>query len=306
MADRKGQGSFAEFVKGAASAEEAAATVRLTGEVLRSSTEGKFILATPDRGPLELDVDAVSAFDVVEDSASRKVAQVVVAGDRLTDVKPVIADKSVIADKPAIADKPVWWDGTIPKPLLDPPPKAILDPPKVIADPPNKVAMDPQPDPRQVLFDPAVATRAAAAGAMPFVMATPHHAPAEALQAQAMAAGVAQTKQISQEGVGRTAEVRTVLAKDVVTDPGTDVLVNQTLTFKDVATDPSADWKMPIKDVRTDNITDVQKLPIKDAVGDPNTGVADTLMEGIDTMAEGGNTLAEGVEIPGRNFGPQF
>lgn len=256
--------SFAEFVQSAPSMDEAAATVVLTGAVLRSANEGKFVMIAEGFGPLELDIDAITAFDILEDSATRKWGRVVIGQDRIT--KPLLKD--IQGD--TLAFKDVAKD-----PITDPVVK------QVAVDPPNTLVENVG-DPRQAGIDSVVLAGGIArqAGAMPFVMATPHHAPEQALQMQAAAAGVPGLKA-----------------------PITDLTSGGKLQGKDISTDPIVDVKNLPKDVHTDPIVDVKAVS-KDVIADPGTGLADTLVEGGGTIAEGGGTLAEGGFGGQGGFGP--
>ncbi|HSV67054.1 MAG TPA: hypothetical protein VLJ59_14220 [Mycobacteriales bacterium] len=265
-----GARTFAEFVQNAPLADEAAATVVLTGAVLRSATEGKFVLVAEGYGQLELDIDAVRAFDILEDSATRKWGRVVIGQDRIT--------KALAKD---IGGDTIRFKDVAKDPITDQVVKQVaLDPPNTLVE---------NVDPSQLGVIPE-----AFGGAAPFIMATPHHAPEQALRMQAAAAGVPIDKVIADPP-------QKVIAKEAVTDNITDVK----LQWKDIRTDPVTDVKNTIKDIRTDPVTDV-KLNVKDVstdpitdvtknlVADPNTGIGDTLVENVGTLQEGGGTVAEG------------
>jgi hypothetical protein len=59
--------SFAEYLKDAPVAPDTAPKLIVTGEVKRSTEEGKFVFRSPETGTVELPVDAVIAFEPKDD-----------------------------------------------------------------------------------------------------------------------------------------------------------------------------------------------------------------------------------------------
>ena len=86
----KAQKSFAEFVREAPTSAEATGrrTVSLTGMVMRSEREDAFLLALPTGQTVELPMDAVEAYNVVQEGAQQRVVQLQVNAERLAAAQP--------------------------------------------------------------------------------------------------------------------------------------------------------------------------------------------------------------------------
>jgi len=87
----KARKSFAEFVKEAPTAAEATGrrTVALTGAVMRSEREGAFLLALPSGQTIELPMDAVEDYNVVQEGAQQRIVQLQVNAERLAATQPL-------------------------------------------------------------------------------------------------------------------------------------------------------------------------------------------------------------------------
>jgi hypothetical protein len=160
MAEKPTEQTFAQFLE----EQPAAETVTLTGRAARSAKPGSFSFVTAGQ-TMELPTDAVKRHKVVSEGPQRLVEiEIVVSEIDPKILKSVLADgikhpnadpvtfKEVTTD--LLADKPAFKD-----PIVDP--VSLIEP---VAEP--GFAADPD------------------AGAQPFVLATPHHAPASAIAAQ--------------------------------------------------------------------------------------------------------------------------
>lgn len=199
---RDGDGkAFADYLKDAPSLEEASAgaTTELTGLISRAG-EGRFAITTTEGKTYELEVAAVRRFQPLEGQGLAKAATVEIASEALKaaairQIKPLIKDirkdpiKDIIHDKPVYKD--VIYDGKhLPKDIIKDPIQdkpvhkdPIYDPVNTgLADTigPNTAAEGPVPDP-WTQIDPSLGR----GGLTPFVMATPHQAPAHLLAMQA-------------------------------------------------------------------------------------------------------------------------
>jgi hypothetical protein len=200
--------AFAEYLRKVPTLDEASSgkTVTLTGVVFRSG-EGRFAITCQDGQTLELEAEAVQRFKVVEGTGLVSVLQLEVQAEKLSAaaikaVKPVVKDlhkdpiKDVHHDTLHAKDlhKDPITDKVMPKDLMH---KEIASDPST-----KEVATDGAFDPigpgtgvADTLaegpgsFDPGqVVNPAMRAGLAPFVMATPHQAPAHLIGLQAGAA----------------------------------------------------------------------------------------------------------------------
>jgi hypothetical protein len=207
--------SFASFLNEEPPAPE---TVTMAGYVSRSARSGSFVLNCGGQN-LELPVDAVQSYKVLCEAPQKLVEIQVLAGkiDTSRIMKPIVADSGV--PKPVFADHHKWITTD---PLVDKPHHT---------DPLVDVYTTPQggiPDP----------TAAAAAGAQPFILATPHHASPEALATQMAGIPAAQLSTV-QTDIATTiqADVHTSIYLDTQTsvyaDTHTSVYADQTSVYAD-------------------------------------------------------------------------
>jgi hypothetical protein len=69
---KEGSGqSFAEYLKDAPVAPDTSPKLVLTGEVRRSTKDGKFTFSSPELGIVELEVEAVLEFEPVDGGLTR-------------------------------------------------------------------------------------------------------------------------------------------------------------------------------------------------------------------------------------------
>ncbi len=281
-----GSKEFQAFLKGSPSVDDAARaqTTIVTGMVFRSG-DGKFALTGSDGQTLELPADAVEKFRVIDASGAHPVAELHIHSDKFksasilqfkpfikdvsTDlIKDILADqtfrakdistdpvKDLISDQGTIKAKDVGTDG-----VFDPVNTFFNDPgggntgvadtlvegPGTFAEGGGTFAEGGGFDPGQIFTNPAV-QQAGAAGMTPFVMATPHHAPAHLL---AMQAGIQQPGAAA-GGKQLTAETGKELSSDTIKEPQFDTLkeIHQDTmkeipfdgTLKEISKDPSWD-----------------------------------------------------------------
>jgi hypothetical protein len=216
--------SFAQFLNEQPAPAE---TVTMTGYVSRSARQGLFVLNAGGE-TLELPIDAVQSYRVVAE-APQKLVELQVLGSKIDTskvVKPIVADvgvhtnpyldhhftiKEIITDP--LVDKHVYKD-----PIRDP----ITIPEGIIPDPTNTIAEGIGGiDPGGIVTNPVFGPQAM--GAQPFVLATPHHAPASTIAAQMGAAGAAQ------------------LAKTPIQDIHTIIWYDRPHTIKELVKDPIRD-----------------------------------------------------------------
>ncbi len=277
--------SFADYVKEAPSVTEAARqTVMLVGTVMRSEKEGMFVLATPDGQTLELNVDVVNDYKPVPESGQRMVQLEIYANrlpddvltrtlpaiDRLTTLKEAPFDTIKETGTDHITDQTIkegpWdtlkegsWD-TLKEmgkdPIYDTLKEVVGDPNTLVEQIGTAVENIGAGIPGGELVNPAMA-----GGAVPFVMATPHHAATAPMMMQAMAGGQGLMKQPAIDGGGQAWGPITI--KESYKDPIADTLKES--------------YKDPIRDT------------LKELISDPNTWV-----EGIGTIAEGVGQLPGG------------
>ncbi|MEZ4456071.1 MAG: hypothetical protein R2882_05905 [Gemmatimonadales bacterium] len=143
----------------------------------------------------------------------------------------------------------------LPKDVIKEPVKEpIFDPPGTLWNDPPGGTLQEQIDPGQFGGIDPVATRAAAAGMTPFIMATPHHAPQASVMQQQLAAGPA-------AALGATPHT----VKELITDHVAD----QIMTKKELTKDPILDTR---KELAKDPILDTRKEMVwdtyKEAAGD--------------------------------------
>ena len=196
--------TFAQFLE---EQQAPAETVTLAGAVGRSPRKGAFVLSTGGQ-TMELPVDAVKSYKVVGEGAQRLVEIEILT----SKIDPNWVAKSVAADvgaKHPLSDhftrKEITTDPLVDKaPYKDP----VLDP---ITLPENIFT-----DPGSIVTNPAL-------GAQPFVLATPHHAPASTIAAQT--------------GVPAAAQIATT----VIADIGTIHALDRQHTFKELIKDPIFD-----------------------------------------------------------------
>jgi hypothetical protein len=197
--------SFKDFLAAAPSLDDAASddSVELTGLVSRT-TDGRFAISTHEGQTYELDVDAVLEFREVEGLASAaaiRVGRDVLEKAVLRPVKPL--RKDVIKDVIKDIIKDVAHDGKhlITDPLVDKQPPLDKHPPldtfhgkdlhkDPLTDPVTYIQEQIGTGPGDALVDPGdfgqvVNPAVNAAAGAPFVMATPHQAPAHLLSLQA-------------------------------------------------------------------------------------------------------------------------
>jgi hypothetical protein len=247
-ANQNGNKEFLEFLRSAPSLEDASAgaTTELTGLVSRT-TDGRFAITTGDGQTFEMEVGAVQRFRPVEGGGFSPIATILVSSEALKNatlrpLKPIIKE---IAKDPI---KDIIHDGThtyFSKDIATDPiadkhlPKDIRTDPIQDKHPFKDIRKDPlqdpidtgwadvagtgpgdpiaTPDPAGRVTNPAFGQFAemAAAGVTPFVMATPHHAPAHlvAQQAgvpQAVFAGAPQLKQTAYDTIKEVAYAETI------------------------------------------------------------------------------------------------
>lgn len=234
MADRPNETkTFAQFLEEQPAPAE---TVTLTGYAARSARAGSFSFTTGGQ-TLELPTEAVKSHKVVSEGAERLVElEIVTSKLDPKIVKLVVADgfTNPIADRHTI--KEVITDHVSDKFIHKDP---IQDP---VTLPETYV-----PDPGPLAVDPAVA-------AQPFVLATPHHAPAATIAAQM--------------GGGQTAaQFATTPVRDLITLAHYDRLYT---------------WKELIKDP----LMDLYTLP-ETVIPDPTN----TAAEGIGVQTGGGQVV---------------
>ena len=257
-----GNKEFLDFLKRAPTLDEANAddATELTGVVNRGA-EGKFAITTGDGQTYELEAAAVQRFRVEESQGLSQVVTVRISAEALKNavlrpIKPIFKDigkdpiKDIIHDHGTLHGKDFRTDPIVDKPIhkdirTDPiqdknPHKDFATDPIVDKKPFKDIHKDPLQDPLDTGWadvagkpagdpvdfpDPAgglVNPAAAAGGATPFVMQTPHHA-ASHLVAQQMGApyataalGGAQLKAARYDTIKEVAYAETV--KEPVTD----------------------------------------------------------------------------------------
>lgn len=249
-------GGFAEFLRDAPSLDEASSgeTTEVTGLISRTA-EGRFAVTTADGTTYDLEVGAVRRFQAVEGQGLAKMARLEIASEMLKaaairQIKPFIKDlrtdpiKDMILDTKHLFTDPVHKDiSTDPigdkhshtDPLIDPLNTYFSDSPGggtlqeggglTIAEAGGGLTLAEGaggiPDPTGQLGQPAFG-QAMQAGMTPFVMATPHQAPAHLLsmqagvQPQAMQQNPAQLKPFAHDTIKELAYAET--AKEAIFD----------------------------------------------------------------------------------------
>ncbi|HOX26023.1 MAG TPA: hypothetical protein PLL30_09330 [Candidatus Krumholzibacteria bacterium] len=276
----RGDKPFADYLRQAPEAREVTGPVTMVGAVMRSSKNDQFILMTGGQ-TIELPVAAVESYRIVQETGTQKILELKLDPARIRDLiakGPIDTIKEAPIDtikeqpKDPIIDtiKEQPWD-TIKEQPFDTVKELTKDP---IQDPitiqevigPGKQLGDPI-DPGQF-------------GTIPFVMATPHHAPPEVIARQAAAAGLPQFQAQAQ------AQAATAVALDMVaTIPTLDQ--PQTVHFFDQP------HTTPLVDIRTFPYFD-QQPTIKELTKDP-------IQDPITWVEVGGGTL---VEQPGGGYQP--
>jgi hypothetical protein len=315
MADRPNKSKesarpFAEFLKDAPSASEAAAeeSIPLTGVVMRSEKEGMFVLTTQEGQSLELNADDVKNYEVLQEIGAQKIVRVDVSAKAFAGGAGAVAGlRTLVSDyitrKEMIKD-PIY-DPTLKELIKDPIRKEVAK--DVIYDPLTRVenVFDPNPE-----IDPA-----AEGGLTPFIMATPHHASAAAV---AMQPGAFKPVYFDPTRKELIYDTRKELAKDPLTDPITWVenigtiqeqafdpglgnVVNPAAAAGAAAVQPQAATAaramfptQPFKPVISDPITRKEFIydTYKETIKDP---IWDTRKEVFETLVEGGGTIQEGI-----------
>jgi len=269
-----GAKEFASFLKGVKSIDElkSGAHTVLRGTVYRSG-EGTFALVTGTGESVELDVAAVDRFRVVGSGLQPEI-EISIATDALKNAKSVNL-KYIPADttnygldhKPPAKDirtDPIvdhtWFvhDKHTKEIAKDP----IYDPVKGFADP-----IDPG-----AAVNPPYGAQGGAMGMSPFVLATPHQAPAPMVNMQMMG----QVPWGPRAG-GAHKPIETI--KELSWDH----------TLKELIQDPT--FKEPIQDPTYKEL--IQDPTYKEVPYDTYKELIETLAEGGGTWAEGGGTLAE-------------
>jgi hypothetical protein len=287
-----GSKEFAAFLKGVKSVEElrAGAHVSLRGVVFRSG-EKSFAIATADGTCVELEISAVERFKVIDGGGIYPEVEISVSAEALRNAKAIelkvpfkdlrtdpIADYKVPhkdAHTDPITDQKLPIKDLRTDPIADykiPMKDMRKDP---ITDPTTGVA-DFYGDPGAQQGDPAFGQAAAAAGMSPFVMATPHQAPAPMVAMQNFGANPAM-KPVQLETVKEASLDQTI--KEIIHDHPTFKEIIHDHTLKEVIADPT------------------YKELVFDTFKEP---AVDTRKELVETTVEGGPyTAAETVGIPG-------
>jgi hypothetical protein len=291
-----GNKEFAAFLKSCRPVEELTSDklTTLRGTVYRSG-DAAFAIQTADGQLVELEPSAVDRFKVIGTGLNPEVelslttegltaakqlksviadgGQTIFAKDIRTD--PIVDHKHVIKDlhTDPIADQTLFvLDHKLPHKDLAKDP--ITDPVGTATgfDPIGGTAVETLAeggfDPGQVATNPAMAAgqQAGAPGMMPFVMATPHHAPAQMVNLQMGAAGA-----------GASAALKPF----------------QSDTIKELSYDHTL--KEMIHDTHKEVIFDTRK----ELIYDTHKEVFETYWEGGGTLQEGAGTAAEGSQFPG-------
>jgi hypothetical protein len=310
--EKENDKSFARFLSEQPHASDAR-TVSLSGIVLRSDKEGMFVLNTGDDQNVEVSVEAVKGYQVLSEMRGQRLVQLELIANRLPDQlritlpaidtfkeAPVDTIKEPIGDQ-TLKEAP--WD-TLKESVKDPIQDTFKEGPwdtfkesgkDPIQDTFKELGKDPIQDTlKEQIGDPNTWVEGIggtlqeginqpglgnvvnpASGAMPFVMATPHHASTAPqmmqLQMQALGRGGATAKAPALDGTLATLPQIDQTLKEGPWD-----------TLKEQIGDPT--FKESIHDTLKETIQDT----IKELIGDPNTWV-----EGI------GGTMQEGIGRPG-------
>ena len=234
--------TFAQFLDEQPAPAE---TVTLAGYVTRCSHPGSFVLNTGGQ-TMELPAEAVKSYKVLSEGPQKLVELEVVSSkiDTTKIVKAVVTDvpqhKNPLAD--IFTHKEVTLDPIVGKQVHKDP---ILDP--------ITIAEGHQIDPGPLATNPALA------GLQPFVLATPHHAPASTIAAQ----------------MGAPAQ-----------------LAHNTTPLRDYVTALSFDHPHTFKELTKDPLTDVYTLP-ETIFPDPTN----TAAEGIGVQTGIGQVINPAVQM---------
>ena len=326
---------FAEFLKDAPSASEAAAeeSIPLTGIVMRSEKEGMFVLATQEGQMLELNAEDVKNYEVLQETGPQKLVRVDLSAKALGAAGGIGGIRTMVSDY--LTRKELIKD-----PLKDPIKDPLHDTLKeIIKDPIRKeVAKDPINDPLtriENVFDPnPEIDPAMEAGLTPFIMATPHHASQAAIGLQPGGATYKPVfsdptrKELIKDPIFETLKeiIRDPITwveniggtfQEQVFDPGLGNVVNPAAVAGGAAAQPQAATAaramfptQPFKPIISDPITrkefifDTYKETIKDPIWDTRKEVFETLVEGGGTIQEGIGEFDPGAvwNLPGMMF----
>jgi len=316
-----GSKEFAAYVKGSRSVEELTSGkyVTVRGTVHRSG-ETSFVLATEGQ-LVELESAAVERFKVVGSGLHPEVelsinAEALKAG-KIISPKPVFTDgphtlfsldqKTPFKDlhtDPISDHKPLFKDLHT-DPIADQT-LFVLDHKNIhkdpITDPVGKIPFDPSTTGDESLVEgiggiggiggPVVnpAAQQAAAGMVPFVMATPHHAPSAMVDLQMAAAQGRAVPQLKPLQLDTIKEAALDTIKEAIADSHKEPVTD---TIKETIADTH-------KETVLDTLKEATADTLKEATADTfKESVADTRKEIIETTVEGGGSIQEGGGFPG-------